>query len=95
MSRKHQSKYEIRDGQLCNCSTGEPIPEDEPVFVLRAKDMHAVEALLAYWNAVEGDEQKAAVYRRIEEFEEFAEEHPDRMKEPDTSRPRRRSSTKT
>lgn len=74
-----------KDGRLVNRATGKPIPDDEPVFVLRAQDALALPALEAYVSLV-GDRQHAdAVEQRIKAFVEFAEAHPERMKSPDTA----------
>lgn len=64
--------------------TGQHIPFDEPIFILRAKDVHAVEAILHYRNQCLNSEHYYAVEERISEFMEFTATHPDKMKEPDT-----------
>lgn len=78
-------KYDIEDDRLVNASSGEPIPADEPILILRAKDVHAVQALYAYQNLCENESHVQAVAQRIEEFEDFAIRHRGRMKEPDTA----------
>lgn len=80
-----ESKYTCsqRDGRLVNRSTGKPIPDDEPVFVLRAQDIHALPLLHAYLSMVAEPDQANAVARRIAAFQDFALAHADRMKEPD------------
>jgi hypothetical protein len=70
--------------KLCNAQTGTPIPDDEPVFILRAKDRHAVAVLQGYHALCSPGAHAAAVYDRMEQFNEFALVHPERMKEPDT-----------
>jgi hypothetical protein len=72
-----------KTGRLVNRETGKPIPDDEPVFVIRAQDIHAVSALRWYRSVVKEPDQQQAVSRRIAHFEAFAAAHPDRMKEPD------------
>lgn len=79
-------KFHIQGGCLINASTGVPIPADEPIFILRAKDLHAIQTLYAYRNFCEDGSHVAAVEARIEEFEQFARTHADRMKEPDTGK---------
>lgn len=74
-----------KDGRLVNRASGKPIPDHEPVFVLRAQDVHALEALRAYLMVVDTPEHSQAVRQRIEAFEAFAVAHPDRMKFPDTA----------
>ena len=80
-----ESKYTCsqKDGRLVNRSTGKPIPDDEPVFVLRAQDIHAVPLLHAYLSIVKEPDQASAVAKRIAAFQDFALTHADRMKEPD------------
>ncbi len=87
LTTKQEPKYTTatKDGRLVNRATGKPIPDDEPVFVLRAQDALALPALEAYVSLA-GDHQHAyAVEQRIASFVEFAEAHPERMKLPDTA----------
>ena len=72
-----------KTGRLVNRATGKPIPDDEPVFIIRAQDIHAISALRWYRSVVNEPDQEQAVSRRIADFEAFAAAHPDRMKEPD------------
>lgn len=76
-------KYDFKDGQLISRDSG-PVPHDEPVFILRAKDSRAVAALAYYQSICRDADHQVAVGKRIEDFERFEAEHPDRMKEPDT-----------
>lgn len=77
-------KYVFIDGGVRNRASGEIIPADEPVFVFRARDIHAREVIEHYACQIPNDEHRAAVEVRIADFANFAAEHPDRMKEPDT-----------
>ena len=45
---KGDGKYEARDGQIVKKTTGEPIPEDEPIFILRGRDRLAEQTLGKY-----------------------------------------------
>lgn len=83
---EQEPKYttDKRDGRICNRATGKPIPDDEPIFILRAKDMHATTAMVAYLDELTDPEHRAAVQARIEAFEDFAEKNPDKVKVPDT-----------
>jgi len=74
-----------RDGRICNRANGKPIPDDEPVFILRAKDVTATAALRAYHAAVTDPVHAQAVQLRIDAFEAFAAANQDRMKVPDTA----------
>jgi hypothetical protein len=70
------------DGRVVSRSSGEHIPDDEPIFVLRAKDRLAVRTLTTYFSAIEDPEHDRAVAARLEDFKRFAREHPERMKDP-------------
>lgn len=79
-------KYQFLHELVMNRHTGEIIPADEPVFVFRARDVRALKALHAYEQAIpdENREHKVAVRGRILDFARFKNDHPERMKEPDT-----------
>lgn len=77
-------KYEFLEGVVRNRASLEVIPFDEPVFVFRARDRHALEAIEHYACQVPNNEHRAAIEVRIADFARFAEKHPERMKEPDT-----------
>ena len=78
-------KFIILDGSLANSATREFIPEDEPVFIVRGKDMHAAELLRVYGEMCANENHREAVAIRELEFIQFAEENPDVMGEPDTA----------
>ncbi len=82
-----EPKYTVsqKDGRIVNRATGKPIPDDEPIFILRAKDMNATHALHAYWESLDDEAHAAEVEARMEAFDAFAEAHPERMKQPDTA----------
>ncbi len=84
MLQAQEPKYDAREGRLVNRHTGEPIPDEEPVFILRAKDRRAMVALTAYYAAITDPAHARAVAARIESFKAFALANPDKMKEPDT-----------
>lgn len=76
-----------RCGPIINTASGEAIPQDEPCFIFRARDVESLKVLEFYWElAIEaGDQEHAdAIKIRIEEFYAFKEQHPERMKRPDT-----------
>lgn len=83
-------KYDIEmnggSPQLVNAATGAAIPLDEPIFIFRAKDKRAIDALAAYRNTCEDLEHVRAIEQRIQDFSHFASTHRGVMKEPDTSR---------
>ena len=82
-------KYEFRNGQLWHRQGNYPVPDDEPLMVLRAKDPDAIYAIRAYIQrcsdvAKTGDDEALAHYEGAKlteaEFEKFAREHPERIK---------------
>jgi hypothetical protein len=79
------SKYTFNGSAIVNRASGEEIPGDEPVFIFRARDVHAVYALKAYAAQCGETSHALAVADRIADFERFAAQHPDRMKTPDTA----------
>lgn len=87
MNLAQDPKYQAVDGAILNRETGEAIPADEPVFIFRARDVHAREALEAYACVLEPGEHRDAVCQRVADFARFAYAHPDRMKAPDTAPP--------
>lgn len=85
MRIEQEPKYDAIDGKIVNRATGAAIPDDEPIFILRAKDINAMSTLRHYLNFHWDVGHRQAVARRIEEFERFAGAHPERMKTPDTA----------
>jgi len=88
MKQSQEPKYEIVNGRLVSRKDHEAIPDDEPVFILRARDGLSVSALIAYFeqismsNRLPHDMHTDAVAGRINDFQRFANEHPARMKYP-------------
>lgn len=72
---------------ICNRHSGSIIPDDEPVFIFRARDIFAVDIITEYLRRLmDGDQNKAhiaTVSERLEHFIAFREDNPNRMKEPD------------
>lgn len=80
----HERKYTINDNrQLVKRENQVPIPNDEPLFILRAQDRKALPALSHYLAILDTLEHKAEVMKSINDFREFQEMNPERMKEPD------------
>lgn len=69
-----------------NRTSGEAIPEDEPVILFRARDVHAVKVLSYYHDLVKDEHHIKAVSEKLEEFKAFKRDHPDRIKEPGITR---------
>jgi hypothetical protein len=85
MKVEQEPKYTTNaDGRIVNRASGNPIPDDEPVFILRAKDANAIKALRSYHMNCHNFAHRKIVAGRIADFERFAAEHPERMKEPDS-----------
>lgn len=78
-----ERKYKIRDGKIVKKSNEVPIPDDEPIFILRAKDRKALPALLAYNMILDKLTQKAAVTKCINDFRAFQEKNLEKMGEPE------------
>ena len=86
MSFEQEPKYSFRNGRVINKKTGIPIPLDEPVFVLRAKDLLALHTLYEYELRCAEGEHKEAIIDRILDFQKFKTDNPDKMKAPTTDR---------
>jgi hypothetical protein len=91
MPESQEPKYGIRDNRLYNRASGEFIPLDEPVFIFRARDTFAANALLGYVvdltriNTKAMNQHVDIVMQRLRQFQRFAIEHSDRMKQPDSA----------
>ena len=89
--RTQDPKYSIEvdmdagTARLVNASTHEPIPVDEPMFMMRARDVHAVPTLAHYMTLCREEEQRFAVHRHITTFMSYRDAHVGIMKEPDTA----------
>jgi hypothetical protein len=88
MDPKQEPKYRAEGGRIYNRASGAQIPDDEPVFILRARDTTAVATLLHYYQGhrlCQNDQHADAVLQRLRDFQQFQREHPERMKYPDTA----------
>jgi len=79
-------KFKFENGQFINRVSGEAIPDDEPVILFRARDWHSLGLLRMYRGMVDDEHHKQAVQDRIDEFQAFKTNNPDRMKEPGVTR---------
>ena len=74
--------------RLANIETGVPIPDDEPVFILRGQDKLAARAIAEYVTAVQVHASTMKPSTGVtagdcfDRFAQFAREHPERMKLP-------------
>jgi len=83
-----EPKY-IIEGRVVNRQSGAAIPDDEPVFLLRGRDINAVKTLESYLKIAKASgcnkEHEQAVKIRIGQFSDFAHWNKKRMKKPDTT----------
>lgn len=84
-SKTQDPKYIIIDGALANAATREFIPDDEPIFIMRGKDIHATETIIRYACLCGDSKHAGAVNHRVNDFIAFRQANPDRMGEPDTA----------
>jgi hypothetical protein len=83
MKPGQEPKYGVNEnGELYNLETGSVIPDDEPVFILRARDIHAVDTLEFYFQQCHVEGHKQVVSNRIQQFYDFADKNQDRMRYP-------------
>lgn len=85
LSPCNDTKYFVHDGSYVNRYSHEIIPANEPVFILRARDRHAIATLQRYLDLTHDAEHQIAVGKVIQRFMVYAEGHQGRMKEPDTT----------
>ncbi len=87
---KYKITVDLIDGIQIRNATGFPILEDEPLILFRARDRLALDALRYYRVLCINDDCTAhhleGIDNRIAAFEEFAREHPDKMKQPGITR---------
>lgn len=86
-----EPKYTVEpgSGRIINRATLVAIPDDEPIMIFRAKDVRARLALRTYADSVVETNGRAMNHRnssfdRYQAFIDFADKHPERMKEPDS-----------
>jgi hypothetical protein len=93
LSIEQEPKYTVdrTTGRIINRATGVAIPDDEPIMIFRAKDVHARATIRRYVDLVEegtagSQHHKNVCFERYQQFVAFSEQHPERMKKPDTDR---------
>jgi len=64
-----------------------PIPDNEPVFILRAKDVLAEQTIAYYLTMVSVEQHNEAVKHRRNDFRQIRITYPQLMKAPDTIYP--------
>jgi hypothetical protein len=84
--RKLDGKFSVHPEKgIVNTVSGEAIPEDEPLFLLRGRDHHALEAIQAYRSICAPDCNSLhmeGINQTANKFALFRVEHPERMKQP-------------
>ena len=79
-------KFHIDGDRIVKTSNGDEIPEDEPLMLFRARDWNALKALYEYREKCLADGcndfQMQGIWDRIHAFEQFRQDHPERMKQP-------------
>lgn len=86
MAEDRKFRFDPELGQFINRVSGEAIPHDEPVLLFRARDVHALPVLLYYATLAQDAFHLQVIQERIDEFEDFRNMFPDRMKEPGITR---------
>lgn len=78
------------EGHLVKSSNGQRVPDDEPVVILRGRDRLALRTLEYYEKLAEEDGCTQWFLEKldppIQAFAKFADEHPERMKQPGITR---------
>lgn len=76
--------------RIVKTSNGEPIPDDEPLFLLRARDHLGIPLLSDFQTLCAADGcteyQIKANAETIAKFSRFRDQHPERMKQPGITR---------
>lgn len=79
----NNGKFTAKDGALVFLKTGKAIPEDEPVFILRASDTTALSVLRVYQSSIRPlEEDWKGVQQVMNDFTAFRQAHPERMLPP-------------
>lgn len=84
--RRLNSRFHIDKDQLVKTSNGQPIPPEEPVFIVRGRDHLAIELLNHYRGLCIRDGCNEQFLEELDvpinEFRQFAIQYYDRMKQP-------------
>lgn len=84
--RKIDNKFHVEGDQIVKTTNGEVLPEDEPLFLIRARDHLALKLLGEYAKLSEQDGcteyHMAGISNALAAFMQFRVDHPERMKQP-------------
>ena len=84
MKKLQSTQYGLSiDRSLFDRTNAKTIPQDEPVFILRAQDIHAADTISLYIQKCYNEKQLESARQCLADFEKFKLDHPERMKEPD------------
>ncbi len=75
MNIKQEPKYKIDGDKIINRADGIVIPDNEPVFIFRAKDIKAALAIECYSLMLDEGVHKQVVLQRVEDFRKYQEEN--------------------
>lgn len=82
--------FHVEGGRLVKTSNGEPVPLDEPLFIIRGRDMLGVPIIAMYMQMAEregcNDYLLAGVKQVLDSFARFAFEQASKMKQPGVTR---------
>lgn len=88
--RKIDGKFHVEGSRIVKTPNGEVLPEDEPLFLFRARDYLAAAALTFYLEQGIKDGcteyWEKGVRKELRRFLQFAKRHPERMKQPGVTR---------
>lgn len=84
--RKLNEMFHIEGEQLIKTSNGQPVPEDEPLFILRGRDAQAFATIVHYRDLCESQgtpkQRVTDLDAVIEKFLRFRNANRERMKTP-------------
>ena len=84
MKRLQSTQYGLSiDRNLFDREDTTIIPVDEPIFILRARDIHAAGMIARYIHKCQNENQQESAKICLKDFIKFKRDHPERMKEPD------------
>ena len=84
MKVAQEPKFDAVRGRIVNRDTGVMIPEDEPVFIFRAKDKHLLKVLREYKKLCTNGNHKKTIQARINQVAAFQRENKELTGEPDS-----------
>lgn len=71
MNIEQEPKYKIENGKIVNRADGIAIPDNEPLFIFRAKDIKAAYAIECYSMMLDEGVHKKVVLERVDDFRKY------------------------